>query len=425
MSSLAVFLKIQGFEVSGSDLVESENLKETRLFGVDYNIGHNKKNIENFNPNYVVINFAIHNENEELIWAKANGKKIITRDQLLGKISKKFKHVIAISGSHGKTTTTALISEIFIEAGLKPTIHIGGILGLNNSNFLIGKNKYFITEACEYMNSFHALSPDFGIVLNIEPDHLDFFKTFDAIKESFQKFIEKSRISLQYLEEYKFVLKNEITEVLYQAKNITKNNMGYSFDFYEDGKKITKFQTNFFGEHNIKNAVAAISTALFYNVKLKHIKKAIKNYHGVKRRFEKVGFINNSVIIHDYAHHPTEIKKVITQAKNYGKILTFFQPHTFSRTKYLFNDFLNSFNESDSVILLKTYPARELESDGKSAKDLFLSLKAINHKFFSLLEYAEDFKSAEKMIKKESINYDCILILGAGDIETLAKYILK
>ena len=193
MSTLAVFLKVYGNEVSGSDLVESENLKELKNFEINYNIGHYKKNIKKFNPDFIVINFAINNENEELIWAKENKKKIITRSELLGKLSKTFKHTIAISGTHGKTTTTAMISEMFIEAGLNPTIHIGGIMKYNNSNFLIGSKKYFITEACEYKNSFLSLKPSLGIVLNVESDHLDFFKNLKEINQSFQKFLENSK----------------------------------------------------------------------------------------------------------------------------------------------------------------------------------------------------------------------------------------
>ncbi len=421
MSSLAVFLKIQGKEVCGSDLSESENLKKVSLFNINYHIGHFQKNIKEFNPDYVVVNFAINEENEELIWARANKKKIITRSELLGKISKNFKNVIAISGTHGKTTTTALISEIFIEAGLKPTVHVGGILKLNNSNFLIGKKKFFITEACEYKNSFLSLSPSFGIVLNIEPDHLDFFKNLDNINNSFNKFIENSDTKLIYKNDYEFILRTkDEKELVYNAINIKKNNLEYSFDLLQNNEKISKFQTNFFGEHNVKNATAAIAVALFYNINLKVIKKVIKNYHGVKRRFEKMGTINNSLIIHDYAHHPTEIEKVIIQAKNYGKILTVFQPHTYSRTKSLYDDFLNSFESTDGLMLVKTYPAREKESCGASANDLFLSLKNKNFKY---LDYADNFDDAKQKILKKANDYDCVLILGAGDIEYLAKYI--
>lgn len=417
MSTLAVFLKVYGNDVSGSDLIESENLKELKKFDINYNIGHNKENIKKFNPDCIVINFAINNENKELIWATENKKKIITRAELLGKLSKTFKHTIAISGAHGKTTTTALISEIFIEAGLNPTIHIGGIMKYNNSNFLIGNKKYFITEACEYKNSFLSLKPDLGIVLNIESDHLDFFKDLKEINKSFQKFLENSKSKI-YLKNKLFIVETEKNKIIYKVKNIKKSLTGYSFDLMKNNQLIANFQTNFFGEHNIKNAVIAIITALFYKIKLKVIKKVIKNYHGVKRRFDKIGKINTTLVIHDYAHHPTEIMRTITQAKDYGKVLTVFQPHTYSRTKSLFELFLKSFNESDGLILVKTYPAREQKIAGGSAYDLFKSINDKNN--FNYFNYAENFKVAKEQILNVFSQYNCILILGAGNIEELA-----
>lgn len=417
MSTLAVFLKVYGNEVSGSDLVESENLKELKNFEINYNIGHYKKNIKKFNPDFIVINFAINNENEELIWAKENKKKIITRSELLGKLSKTFKHTIAISGTHGKTTTTAMISEMFIEAGLNPTIHIGGIMKYNNSNFLIGSKKYFITEACEYKNSFLSLKPSVGIVLNVESDHLDFFKNLKEINQSFQKFLENSKSKI-YLKNKFFIVETAKKKVFYKVKNIKKNITGYSFDLIENNQLIANFQTNFFGEHNIKNAVVAIITALFYKIKLKIIKKVIRNYHGVKRRFEKIGKIDTTLFIHDYAHHPTEIMRTITQSKDYGKVLTVFQPHTYSRTKSLFEFFLKAFNESDGLILVKTYSAREQEIAGGSAYDLFKSIKDKNH--FDYINYAKNFEIAKEQILNIFSRYNCVLILGAGDIEKLA-----
>ncbi|MDD4111205.1 MAG: UDP-N-acetylmuramate--L-alanine ligase [Clostridia bacterium] len=422
MSTLAVFLKVYGHNVSGSDLVESENLKGIITFDIDYYIGHHSENIKKFNPDYVVINFAINEQNEELNWAKKNKKKIITRAELLGKISKKFKNTIAISGTHGKTTTTALISEIFIEAGLKPTVHIGGIMKYNNSNFLIGNKKYFITEACEYKNSFLSLNPSLGIVLNIEGDHLDFFKNVEEISQSFQKFLNNSKSKLYSTNSDCFVIETNKDKVFYQAKNIKKNNTGYLFDLMENNKLISTFQTNFFGEHNIKNSVVAIATSLFYGIKLKTIKKVIRNYHGVKRRFEKIGKINKTIIIHDYAHHPTEIVSTINQAKDYGRVLTIFQPHTFSRTKSLYEFFIKSFNESDGLILVKTYPAREKKITGGSAFDLFQSIQSNK---FDYLNYAKDFITAKKQVFNIVSNYDCVLILGAGDIENLAYKIFK
>ena len=196
MSSLAVFFAVKGNLVEGSDLQNCENLSSLCQFGIKYNIGHYEKNIKDFNPNIVVYNSAINEENPELAWAIKKKKKIISRAEALSIICKGFKNVIAISGTHGKTTTTALISEIMREANLHPTVHIGGVLKSCCSNFLIGDRKFFITEACEYKNSFLTLSPSLGVVLNVEPDHLDFFKNLSEIKQSFNKFLENSKVKL-------------------------------------------------------------------------------------------------------------------------------------------------------------------------------------------------------------------------------------
>lgn len=420
MSSLAAFLKLNGNEVAGSDLTRSEQLDSLSDFNIAFFIGHKRENIENFNPNFVVINFAISSENEELAWAIKNNKKIINRSDLLNKISRKFKNIIAVAGTHGKTTTTALISEIFIDAGLKPTVHIGGILRKNNSNFLIGDKKYFITEACEYKNSFLSLRPQLGITLNIEPDHLDFFKNVDMLEDSFKKFQANSKANLIHQNKYQFILSNTTTNITYKASNIRRTKQGYNFDLWENSKKIATFQTNYLGEHNIENSIAAIATALYYKIPIKSIKRSIKSYHGVKRRFEKIGKLNSSLIVHDYAHHPTAIKKVIAEAKEYGRILTVFQPHTYSRTKALYDEFLKCFNLTDGLILLRTYSARESEDMGNTAYDLFSSLE-LKANVFNYLDYANELNEAKKKILLKLNNYDCILILGAGDINLLVK----
>ena len=468
MSSLAVFFAIKGNLVQGSDQHYNENLKTLEQFGIKYNIGHNQKNIKEFNPNVVVYNCAIKENNEELAWAIKKNKKIITRAEALGMISKNFKNVVAISGTHGKTTTTALITEIMREANLKPTVHIGGILKSSLSNFLVGEKKFFITEACEYKNSFLSLKPSLGIVLNIEPDHLDFFKNMAQIKQSFSNFLDNSKNKLFKINEFEYCLKTAKNVKIFSAKNVNKNDFGYFFDFYEDQNFIARIQTNFQGEHNAKNALVACIVGHFYKIKISVIKRALKNFKGVKRRFEKVAKISGCVVIHDYAHHPTEIEKVIYQAKRYGKILTVFQPHTFSRTKKLFKEFLTCFNQSNGLYLLKTYSARETEIKGASAQDLFkriventpyenfckknksivkniqkiklkifgqISYKFLRQKplkilikdkinFLTNIKYFENFESAKEEVLSQLKNYSCLLVLGAGDINEFA-YSLK
>lgn len=457
MSSLAAIAAAKGNKVSGSDMMDGESLKTLNNFNIPYFIGHKTENIKSFNPNIVVVSGAISEDNVELVWAIKNNKKILTRAQFLGNVSKEFKNVIAISGTHGKTTTSALISEIFIEANLKPTVHVGGVLKRNGSSFLIGGKKIFITEACEYKNSFLSLNPTVGIVLNIEPDHLDFFKNLTAIKHSFNCFLDNSKTKIFKNSDYDYILKNEKISAIYSAKNIKKNNLGYKFDFYENGLIKASIQTNFSGIHNVKNALVACIVATYFKIKISTIKKAIRHFNGVKRRFEKITRLDETLVIHDYAHHPTEISKVISQSKNFGRVLTIFQPHTFSRTKKLFKEFLTAFDETDGLILFKTYPAREEEDKNATAKALYEKLLLKNPNFgqrqlsyfdqnefneknvefnrnseqvlFSqinqkYLNYFESFEEVKNEVFKIYKNYDCILILGAGDIYELA-YLLK
>ena len=423
MSALAVFLKLEGEDVCGSDIAISETVENLSAFCIPFFIGHHRKNIENYQPDFVVINCAIDDENDELKWAKENKIKIISRAKLLGDFAKKFKNVIAISGTHGKTTTVGMISEIFIEAGLKPTVHIGGILNKINSNFLVGEQKYFITEACEYKNSFLHLKPKIGVMLNIERDHMDFFKNFKELENSFDKFLDNSKVKIypkNAKTDFDFYYQSNLKIINFYAKNIEKSKHGIIFKYYENEKFISTFRLNTFGIHNVNDALVAIMIARHFKVKIADIKRALKNFTGIERRFENIGNINNTLIIHDYAHHPTEIVKVISQAKELGKVLTVFQPHTYSRTKKLFNKFKTAFDQSDMTILYKTYPARESENMGYSAEKLYNSL---NKKI--QIEYYENENEMINRIKNLSKNFDVILILGAGNINLSAKKLLK
>lgn len=423
MSALAIFLKLSGEQVSGSDINLNETMQNLDKFNITYNIGHFAKNIEEYSPDIVVINCAIDDKNEELNWAKNNKIKIVSRAKLLGDFSKNFKNVIAISGTHGKTTTVGMISEIFIEAGLKPSVHIGGILNKINSNFLVGEQKFFITEACEYKNSFLYLRPKIGVMLNIERDHMDFFKNYKELENSFDKFLTYSKIKIypkSVHSDFDFYYQSNTKLINFYAKNIEKSKRGIIFKYYENGKFITTIRLNTFGTHNVNNAIVAIMIARHYKVKIADIKRALKNFSGVKRRFETIGYIGNAVVIHDYAHHPTEIKKVISQAKELGKVLTIFQPHTYSRTKKLFNSFKTAFDESDKTILYKTYPARETADMGYDAKKLYESLSDKLE-----IEYFDDENKMLKAIKKQSKHFEVLLFLGAGNIDLSAKKLLK
>lgn len=476
MSGLAQILKNHGYSVAGSDI----NPK-TKISGIKIFHKHDASNIKGFNV--IVYNSAISEDNVELVEAKRMDLKILSRAELLGKISSLYKNVIAISGTHGKTTTTAMIAEIFIKAGFKPTIHLGGISNSIRSNFFIGDKNYFITEACEYKDSFLSLKNKVGVVLNIEPEHLDYFKTKNNIKNSFIKFcynsfynviikecieeeyvnikskqqtnnlinqanlcllndkakIDKSLIIKKSYDNNKILIKLDKTKKVitfgesgdYQALNIKlEENHKLSYDCFYKNKKLTRIKLNACGLHNITNSLSAIAVARIFKIKLKDIKTGLENFKGVKRRMEIVK--QNPLTIHDYAHHPTEIKKTILAIKQsymnsnikydcknccieqHKILLTVFQPHTYSRTAMLKREFIEALKLTDKLILYKTFEAREKKESGMSCLELFNEMKKTN----SNIEYYDNIENLKKRIlylQKNNTNL-ITLILGAGDL---------
>lgn len=413
MSALARILYEKGCNVTGSDCNPSINLPFCEVSSEKA-----FKNIEK--ADCVVFNSAIKPGDKELVYAKRLCKQILTRAQLLGMIAKEYKNVIAISGMHGKTSTTEMIAECFIEAGLRPTVHIGGVSNKFNSNLLIGEDNFFITEACEYADSFLTLHPDVGLILNIEPEHMDYFKNFEKIKMSFQKFAEQSK---QVVSVEKINKKNIIKigkNNYYYAKNIKKGkNINLLFNIYKNNIYFGSFELNSIIKQNIDNAIACVAVCDYFDISKECMQVALKNYCGVQRRME---IINSSpLIIQDYAHHPTEINATISSVKDYfknKKILVAFQPHTFSRTQSFFNDFVKVLSQADELFIIKTYPARETEIASATAYDLYKEIK--KHK--RQTQYFDDFETAKSEIKKRQTADDILLILGAGDIEKLCKH---
>lgn len=410
MSGLAKWLKSRGQIVSGSDLLKSQETEELEKLGITVHLGHDENYLD-AKTDYVVYSGAIDEKNPELKKARELGIKTLSRGEMLEVVAKRFKKVIAVAGAHGKTTTTEMIAEIFFNAGLEPTLHIGGISNFFNSNFYIGKNKYFITEACEYKNSFLNLKPTTAVITNIEAEHLDFFKNFENVKNSFDKFCKNSKNVIKI---YKNIAFNKKFRV--EAKNIKKYKTAFfEYDCYINDIFKGKIKLGVAGKHNVKNSLLAIATAISYKIDFKAISRTLSNFKGVKRRFEVIAD-KDITIVHDYAHHPTEIKKVLATAKLYEprRLLVAFQPHTYSRTLSLFEDFLKCFEGADEVFIFKTYSAREKELIGGRAIDLYKKLNIKKHYFTS-------FESGAEKIKKRLKKGDLLLLLGAGDIENLAE----
>lgn len=437
MSSLACFLKRDGFYVQGSNEVINDEMKILAKKKIRLFLGHSKNNV--LGTDIVVYSSAIHEDNPELVFARNNNLIVLKRAELLGMIAESYKTVIAIAGSHGKTTTSAMISDIFINAGLKPTIHVGGRLKSIHSNFLVGNKKYFITENCEYKDNFLFVKPDVSVILNIDSDHLDYFGSLEGVKKSFIKYADGTKpggVNLVFGEDinsleigqkensitFGFDDKNDV-----YAKNIREYKAGFfSFDVVFSGFLLGNIKLNIVGEHNILNALASIMVSMLFEIDFSVVKDTLENFKGVERRCEKVGEVNGVLVYHDYAHHPKQIEKMIETARelvknNGGKIITIFEPHTFSRTKFLLESFAKSFVGSDYVIFAPVYSARELESDGLNSIDLMTETR----KHIAKVDYYNNYSEIIKRVKEFAKKDDLVLVLGAGTIEKLARDLVK
>lgn len=423
MSALSKLCLHNAIKVSGSDRANSAILNELKNLGIKIYIGHKAQNINE--ADLVVYTAAVPQDNVELVSAKKSGIKIMERADFLQLIANSYKTVLAVSGTHGKTTTCAMLGSIFIEAGLNPTVHDGGESEVIGGNLHIGGKEFFITETCEFQKHLLKMPHNVGVILNIEMDHPDTYKTEKDLFDTFSKFGEDSKDLLVINEKFKSICKckNIITfgkYGIFTAKNIKEYKRGaITFDCYKAGEFYAKFELSVFGVHNISNALACIAVADYFNIRIIKIKRGLKNFTGVKRRFEYMGKINNSIVIHDYAHHPTEILNTIETAHKLFKknIICVFQPHTYSRTIKLFNDFISCFSSANEVIVLPTYSAREEKDIKGTGKTLQKAMNFVNKNAI----YKTNFKSCYNyLLTKEN---SVILIIGAGDIVKLAQKI--
>lgn len=401
MSALAIMLKNQGVSVAGYDENQNEENKFLNKFGIVVDHVFDIKKIEK--ADIVVYSSAFKEGNFVFDQTKKYAKVLLTRGQLLGELSRKFDKVVAVAGSHGKTTTTAMIFEILKVAGENPTLHLGGYRIEDGQNFCLGDKKFFVTEACEYYDNFLNLKPYISVVTNIEKEHMDYFKTFKNQKKSFEKFKRNSRFVIDDIDGFK-------------AKNVHHRKDGkLSFDLYENDKKLMHLKLNLCEEINTKNCMFAYQVASFLGVPDAKIKLGLENFVGVKTRFEKVCSPFFDDVVCDYAHHPTEIAKAISSAKKIYKekhIIVVFQPHTYSRTKTLLNEFVETFENVGLPVFFKTYSARETEKDGLSAKDLTEIVKRKNKNAV----YFDDFDSLKDFLLKFEKADTMILFVGAGDL---------
>lgn len=428
MSALAVILHSDGFCVRGSDFKAGDVTEALQKKGIEVVIGHDAENVGD--PSCVVYTAAIKEDNPELQKARTLGIPVIERAVLVGAIMKRYKNAVAVSGTHGKTTTTSMVAEVLLSAELDPTILVGGMLSTIGGNLRDGGKEYLVTEACEYCGSFLKFNPTLSIILNVEEDHLDYFKDLNDIIKCFANFVEltpdsgavvvnfddeAARKTVENTSKKVISFGIENKEADYIAGNITYSDEGCGvFDVLHKGEKLMTVSLSVPGEHNIKNALSVIAASEFLGLNREVVSDGLKAFKGTGRRFEKKGMFNGVQLIDDYAHHPTEIKATLGAAKNFGNGRTFciFQPHTYTRSFKLKDEFATSFKDCYEVIFADIYAAREKDTGLISSKDLAIAVNEVSQN----AKYLGDFESIKKYIAETAAEGDVVITMGAGDI---------
>ena len=436
MSGLASVLLKEGFTVTGSDMKQSPLTDLLISQGARISFPQKAENIP-ADADVMVYTAAIHHDNPEYVRAVEMGIPMLTRAQLLGQIMANYKNSIAVAGTHGKTTTTSMLSCILLEADLDPTISVGGILKEIGGNIRVGSSENFVAEACEYTNSFLSLKPRYGLILNIDADHLDFFKDLDDIRHSFHRFARNIQKGGTLIINAQIPHLSEITEGIdasiitygtedsdYWPTEIRYDNFGIgSFNLYHKGRDLGRFTLRVPGEHNIYNAACAIATADLMGVSMDECRRGLLEFHGADRRFQVKGQLRcGASVIDDYAHHPTEIRATLEAAKNYphNRIWCVFQPHTYTRTKALMSGFADALSLADEVVLAPIYAARETNTLGISSDTLRQNIANLGTDAY----YLPSFKQIEDFLRKRVQKDDLVITMGAGDVVQIGEDLL-
>ena len=437
MSGIAAILKNWGFHITGSDWVKSETSNKLNDLGIKVTIGHNLEDVSN--SDIIVYSAAIKEDDPEMLEAKKLNIPTIERADFLGELTRCYKDTICVSGTHGKTTTTSMISLCFLESLKDPSIQVGAFLKQINGNYKVGNSEHFIIEACEYVESFLKFSPKAEIILNIDNDHLDYFKTFENIKNAFIKYVkllpddglliingdDANCLDLPNYTDATAItygIKNENANFL--AKNITFDNDGFAtFDVYHNNKFFDTIKLSVPGTHNVLNALATIALCTKYEISISDIKIALSKFTGAHRRFEYKGKINEKASVYDdYGHHPTEIKATYNSLMNkkYNESWVVFQPHTYSRTKNLLDDFAKALIDFDHIVVLDIYAAREKNTFGITSKDLVDKIISYGKE----AKYIPDFNDCVSYIKNNVNKNDIVMTLGAGTVTQIGSMLV-
>lgn len=445
MSGLAEILLDKGYTVSGSDSKKSNVTEHLTKLGAVIHYAHSADNITN-DVDYVVYTAAVKQDNPELAAAHNRDIACMTRAKLLGLIMEKYKTAISVAGTHGKTTTTSMLSEIMLAYECDPTILVGGMLKTIGGNLRVGHSDYLVTEACEYTNSFLSLVSNVNVILNVREDHLDFFKDIDDIRNSFRIFannLDKNGT---------LIINSAIEDISYFTNGLACKYFTFGLDreqsdFYADNIEYNRFACASFdiksnivntsgdsmepvhcslkvpGEHNLLNALAAFVTAFSIGIPAEYIVKGLEHFEGTDRRFQFKGEFNGVTVIDDYAHHPDEIEATLTTSANYphNNLWCVFQPHTYTRTKALMTEFAKALSLADKIVLAKIYPARETDNLGISSENLKNELEKLGKEVY----YFPTFEEIEKFLSKNCINGDLLITMGAGDVVLIGEKLVK
>ncbi len=437
MSGIAEILYNWGFEVTGSNNSVNENTLKLIEAGIPVKIGHSAENV--IGTDIVVYTAAISNDNPEFVHAKELGIPTVERADFLGELTRCFENTITIAGTHGKTTTTSMISLCFLEELKDPSIQVGAILPEINGNYLVGNSEYFIIEACEYVESFLKFSPRSELILNIDNDHLDYLKNFENIKNAFVKYVkllpdngllvvngdDSNCLDLLQHTNAKCItygVFNKNTDFF--AANIIFNDNGCAeFDVYKKNNLFGKFKLSVPGMHNVLDALGCIALCDEYGISISSIKSALLKFRGACRRFEYKGIVNGANVFDDYGHHPTEILATAKalMSKKHNKSWVVFQPHTYSRTKNLLDDFAKVLLNFDNVIVIDIYAAREANTYGITSMDLINKIK----EFGKDAKYIPDFDDCVSYLKSNVEADDIVLTLGAGTVTKISDMLIK
>ena len=437
MSGIAEILKNWGFVVTGSDATSSENTDKLLQSHIPVTIGHNLTDLES--SDLVVYSAAISNDDIELVRAKQLNIPIIERGTFLGKLTKAYRNTICVSGTHGKTTTTSMISMCFLEACKDPSIQVGAYLNAIDGNYRVGNSEYFIIEACEYVESYLKLFPKTEVILNIDNDHLDYFGTIDNVIKSFGNYVrllpDDGLLVINWDDEHcRTITKNTKAKVVtygienqnanFVARNIVFDNNGFpTFDVYFNNNFFKTITLSVPGIHNILNALSCIAVSNEYGIEKEDIKNALHKYTGAHRRFEYKGSFNGVSVYDDYGHHPTEIVATSNalKQKTYHESWVIFQPHTYSRTKSLLNDFAHALLNFDHIIVTDIYAARETNTYHISSLDLVENIKSLGKQAIHI----SDFNEIMHYIKEHAVSSDIVLTLGAGTVTNIGPMLVN